>query len=106
MLDSGLSDEFIAAAMRLPDVVRGVLLEEVSESEAKQQAAELLGAFSNSRSCGSSEVLHCTASLSEAACAKLRDEVDQRRQLDKDTVDRAPTHQRNLDVSEVGNAKP
>ena len=95
-----LPAEFTLAAERLPAFVRSVLLEGPSEGDAKVQAAALLSAF-NSRSSGSSEVKHIPGALTASACAKLRKVVDERRQLDKDTVDLAPTHQLNLGINEL-----
>jgi hypothetical protein len=100
MISEELPAEFAHAAERLPAFVRSVLLDGPSEGDAKEQAAALLSAF-DSRSSGSSEVVHSPGVLCASSCATLCRAVDDRRQLDKDTVDLAPTHQLNLGVGEL-----
>ena len=127
--------DFEAAAARLPEAAREVLLRGVDETYGTlaQQAAALVEALRSMRAAPShpspasadavesnadsdrrggggggsgasgatSELLRVHGALDEASCAALRQAVDARRSVAKDSVDHSAEHQLNLTLEEL-----
>lgn len=91
--------DFVAAAARLPPVLRRVLEDDVVDEDGGAALVALLG--------GSQGVPHTrlvvrrTGAISPEGCAALRQAVDAERDVTRDSVDRLAQHQLNISVERL-----